>query len=191
MTSKFITDATSPISHTEVRDYLCKRLNKLVKDNIDIVFLCIGSDRSTGDSLGPLVGHKTKHNCKSNIHMFGSLVSPIHSKNLEDILNKIYINYPNPFIIAIDSCLGNMRDIGKVFIEDGPLYPGSAINKPLPPVGDMNIKGIVNISGTLDFIVLQNTRLYTVMTIADSISKGINEFILKSLSNQTENINIY
>jgi len=40
----------------------------------------------------------------------------------------------------------------------------------------MSIKGIVNISGGMDFTLLQNTRLYTVMTLADSISNGISLF---------------
>ena len=53
------------------------------------------------------------------------------------------------------------------------------MNKNLPAVGNMSITGIVNISGGFEFMVLQNTRLYTVMTLADSISNGIYHFILK------------
>ena len=45
----------------------------------------------------------------------------------------------------------------------------------------MSITGIVNISGKFEFIVLQNTRLATVMSLADTISNGIYHFILKSV----------
>ena len=44
-----------------------------------------------------------------------------------------------------------------------------------------NILGIVNISGSLEFMVLQNTRLYTVMLLANTISNGIHHCILKSV----------
>lgn len=43
----------------------------------------------------------------------------------------------------------------------------------------MSILGIVNISGNFEFLVLQNTRLYMVMQLADIISKGIYHFSLK------------
>ena len=57
----------------------------------------------------------------------------------------------NPYIIAIDSCLGSLNNIGKIFIKNSPLLPGLALNKELPPVGEMSITGIVNISGNLNF----------------------------------------
>jgi len=43
-----------------------------------LVILCIGTDRSTGDSLGPLVGHKLKPyiNHYEHIHILGTLDNP-------------------------------------------------------------------------------------------------------------------
>lgn len=49
----------------------------------------------------------------------------------------------------------------------------------------MNIKGVVNISGSLDFMMLQNTRLFVVMSLADCISNGIKYFINKCISDNT------
>ena len=172
-------DGISPFAPSEISNYLFENLSLILKNNRPIIFLCIGSDRSTGDSLGPLVGYKIKHLSQKNIFIYGSLESPIHSLNLSDILNKINNNFINPYIIAIDSCLGNVQDIGKVIIENSPLSPGLGVKKDLPTVGNMSIKGIINISGSLEFIMLQNTRLYTVMSLADSISKGIELFINK------------
>ena len=49
-------------AHDETISNMCKQLDKLIQDNYmpgqPIVVMCIGSDRSTGDSLGPLVGYK-------------------------------------------------------------------------------------------------------------------------------------
>ena len=179
MNSYFSIDSTTPYAYEKIRDYLYKELKPILEKNRPVIFLCIGSDRSTGDSLGPLIGYKLRYLKRENIHIYGSLSSPVHSKNLNDILDKINENVKDPYIVGIDACLGRFQNVGKIFIDKKPLQPGLAMNKNLPAVGNMSITGIVNISGSFEFMVLQNTRLYTVMTLADSISNGIYHFILK------------
>ena len=186
----FYVDATSDNSALQIKDYLIKELKPIVKSNRPIIFLCIGTDRSTGDSLGPLVGHKLSQLKRENFYVFGNLSNPVHSKNLVSILNKIQLTFDNPYIVAIDACLGSLKNIGKVFIEKKPLMPGAAMNKDLPSVGDMSITGIVNISGSFEFMVLQNTRLYIVMLLADAIATAIYHFILKSSKGRKRLIDI-
>ena len=144
-----------------------------MQDNI--VILCIGTDRSTGDSLGPLVGHKLKPMLKSfpHVELFGTLENPIHAQNLEETISFINSQFSNPFIIAIDSSLGRSDKIGFLSIKNIPLNPGAGVNKVLPEVGNISLTGIVNISGVMEYLVLQNTRLYIVMKMADIISKGL------------------
>lgn len=178
MCKAFSTDVSSPTAYIKISDYLLNELSPALKSDVPIIFICIGTDRSTGDSLGPLVGYKLKFLSKNNIHIYGTLDNPIHSKNLSEILDKINLTFNNPYIIAIDSCLGSLTNIGKIFIEKRPLRPGLALNKSLPQVGQMSITGIVNISGNFEFLVLQNTRLSIVMNLADVISKGIYYFTL-------------
>lgn len=187
MCENFSIDSSSLTAYIKIKDYLLTELKPILNDSRPIVFVCIGSDRSTGDSLGPLVGHKLKYLSKNNIYIYGTLESPIHAKNMIDILDEIKFNFKNPYIIAIDSCLGSLNNIGKIFIQKKPLLPGLALNKQLPPVGEMSITGIVNISGSFEFLVLQNTRLNTVMKLADSISRGIYYFIIKSLDKTHSN----
>ena len=43
----------------------------------------------------------------------------------------------------------------------------------LPPVGDIHITGIVNISGILAQLTLQTTRISTVISLADTIARGL------------------
>ena len=76
-------------------------------------------------------------------------------------------------VIAIDASLGEKRHLGYVSIGNGSLYPGAAVQKDLPPVGDIYITGIVNIAGILEYLTLQTTRLSTVITLADTITQGI------------------
>jgi putative sporulation protein YyaC len=191
MKNCFSVDSTSPLASSQIKDYLFFKLEDLFKENKTIIFLCIGTDRVTGDSLGPLVGYKIKNLHKNNIFVYGTLENPVHSCNLVEILNKINENFQCPYIIAIDACLGTVQNIGKIFIEEKPLNPGLAVNKNLPQVGDMSITGIVNISGYLEFMVLQNTRLHTVMSLADCISNGISSVILKLLSTNQNSSNSF
>ena len=43
-----------------------------------VMFLCIGTDRSTGDSLGPLVGHKLRRQRLKGAAVIGTLDKPVH-----------------------------------------------------------------------------------------------------------------
>ena len=56
-----------------------------------LIFLCIGTDRVTGDSFGPLVGHKLK--ClfreEGNVKVIGNLDSIVCAHNIVNIINNI------------------------------------------------------------------------------------------------------
>ncbi|WP_097028237.1 spore protease YyaC [Clostridium peptidivorans] len=181
MEKRVMFDSSVTSSIFSLRDTLSEFLSPVVKSNKTIVLLCIGSDRSTGDSLGPLVGHKLKFLTRENFYIYGNLENPVHAKNLCETIEEIHKKFKNPYIIAIDACLGSIQNIGKVCVEEKPLSPGSAMNKNLPEVGNLSITGIVNISGSLEFMVLQNTRLYTVMQLAETISEGIYHSVLKTI----------
>lgn len=138
-----------------------------------LVILCIGTDRSTGDSLGPLVGSRLQSFIHPMIKIYGTLDQPIHAVNLEETLNEINKTYDNAFTIAIDACLGRTESIGFISLKPGPLQPGTGVNKSLPEVGDAHIVGIVNVGGFMEYLVLQNTRLSVVMRMAQIISDAL------------------
>jgi putative sporulation protein YyaC len=138
-----------------------------------IVFVCIGTDRSTGDSLGPLVGTLLEEKEINSFHVYGTLDDPIHAVNLEEKLVEISAKHHDPYLIGIDACLGRLKSVGVIQVGDGPVRPGAGVNKELPAVGNIHITGIVNVSGFMEFFVLQNTRLNLVMKMAKTISNGI------------------
>lgn len=139
----------------------------------EFVVLCIGTDRVTGDSLGPLIGYKLSRIPLDQIYIYGTLDEPVHAQNLDETIEMIKREHPSVPIIAIDASLGNKRHLGYITLGRGPLQPGAGVNKELPCVGDICITGIVNTSGILEHMLLQTTRLSTVMNIADCIAKGI------------------
>jgi putative sporulation protein YyaC len=138
----------------------------------EIVYLCIGTDRATGDCLGPLVGTRLQ-SITSALNLFGTLERPSHAANLESVLEEINLQYQNPFIVAVDASLGNTDRIGYISIKPGGLKPGTALKKLLPEVGDFHISAVVNVGGFLEQMVLQNTRLYVVYKMADLIARSI------------------
>lgn len=144
------------------------------KSGCPVVLLCIGTDRSTGDSLGPLIGYKLSRRKPRNLTIYGTLEDPVHAVNLEETLHTIKKKHPGALIIAVDASLGTGSHIGYVTLGTGSLKPGIGVNKKtLPEAGDIFITGIVNFSGMLDHLLLQSTRLATVMRLADCISLGI------------------
>lgn len=143
----------------------------------ELVFLCIGTDRVTGDCLGPFVGQKLSSYSGTDFSVYGTLFQPVHALNLTDIYQHIQTHHPNALVIAIDASLGEKKHLGYVTIANGALHPGAAIHKQLPSVGHIHITGIVNVSGVLEQLTLQTTRLSTVIFLADKIVQGILESI--------------
>jgi len=172
----------SPMAIYDLSNYMFDTLiQSKIYDYDQIVVVCIGSDRSTGDSLGPLVGYKLKSMLlrHKDVVLLGTLDDPVHAKNLEEKIEYINTNFSNPFILAIDASLGQFDKIGFINIKEGPLKPGLGVNKVLPTIGHVSITGIVNAGGIMEYIVLQNTRLSLVMKMAEVISKSIHLCIIK------------
>lgn len=138
-----------------------------------LVILCIGTDRATGDSLGPLVGYKLRTLDLPGVHVYGNLDQPVHAKNLALTLTHIESQYPDSLVLAIDACLGSMDRVGYITIGEGPLRPGAGVQKNLPCAGDFHITGIVNFNSMMNMSILQNTRLSLVMKMADMIALNI------------------
>ncbi|HEX6971355.1 MAG TPA: spore protease YyaC [Limnochordia bacterium] len=144
----------------------------------ELIALCIGSDRSTGDALGPLVGSSLQDRVsavgsEARVYVYGTLDAPVHAANLADAWLEVRGRHRRAFVLAVDACLGRPENVGTIAVRAGPLQPGSGVNKRLPAVGDAHVVGVVNVGGFLEYLVLQNTRLSLVMRMADVIAAGL------------------
>lgn len=139
----------------------------------ELIFFCIGTDRSTGDSLGPLTGSFLSESSLFPFTVIGTLESPLHALNLQQRIDETKLTNPSAFIVAIDACLGQVSSIGQLLFNSGPIHPGKAVGKDLPPVGDVSIKGIVNIAGFMEHAVLQSTRLYLPYEMSRTIARAL------------------
>ncbi|WP_342599597.1 spore protease YyaC [Psychrobacillus sp. FSL H8-0483] len=163
-------------------------LEQIPFDHPNLVFCCIGTDRSTGDALGPMTGSFLTQLVSFPFEIVGTLDTPLHALNLEETTKALLNSPERPYIIAIDACLGNANNIGQIIVHPGPLYPGKAVKKELPPIGEVSIKAIVNIGGFMEYNVLQSTRLHLTFEMGKVISRSLllawHRYNLKVINNR-------
>lgn len=173
-----------PYTEPNVTGILINRLTYLLSslsDDQRLVIVCVGTDRSTGDALGPLVGTSLSKFRSPYFELYGTLDEPVHAMNLDDTLIAINQHIHKPFVIGIDACLGQVASVGCIQVGAGPVRPGAGVNKDLPPVGDIHMTGIVNVGGFMEYFVLQNTRLQLVVRMSEIIAQSLFSAIVKSV----------
>lgn len=148
---------------------------RLQPDRSKMLFVCIGTDRSTGDALGPLVGTMLAECGWPRV--IGTLAEPCDAHRVEGAAAAAMQEQSESAltVIAIDACLGKPQSIGGYMLGRGPLLPGAATGRRLPPVGDYAIAGVVNRFGPKAYGMLQTTSLHLVMLMAREIVSAINE----------------
>jgi len=134
-----------------------------------VVFLCIGSDRSTGDALGPLVGDVLTARGWPQVR--GTLAAPCDADSLGAMLKTLPSEH---LVIAVDACLGRAGSVGSFLVADGPLRPAQATGTAeLPDVGHYSIAAVVNEQGAKPYHTLQTTSLHAVMRMAGELAEAI------------------
>lgn len=132
-----------------------------------VTFLCIGTDRSTGDALGPLTGSRLLE--YGFPHVIGTMPKPCDAHNLKSRLEDVL---QGQILIAIDACLGHPSSVGFYLGSQGPLRPGQSVGEQLPAVGDYSLAAVVNIQGPKPYWTLQSTSLHRVMLMTEEIARS-------------------
>lgn len=135
-----------------------------------VAFACIGTDRSTGDALGPLVGQRLLKLGFDPEGVVGTLETPLHALNLASRMRPLIDHPARPLVVAVDAALGSTASVGSVVLRRGGLRPGQGVGKDLPAVGELSLTATVNVqAGALDMQILQSTRLFLVQELAEMI----------------------
>lgn len=146
------------------------------------VIVCIGSDLSVGDSLGPVTGTKLKEKLKGyNVYVYGTLAKPITAHEVKYTNQFIKNTHPESTIIAIDAAVGAAGDIGLIKVAKRGIKPGSGANKRLAKVGDVSVMGIVAEKSLFNYSLFSSTRLNVVYKMAEIIAEGVATFIIEAL----------
>lgn len=130
-----------------------------------VTVVCIGTDRSTGDSFGPLTGHMLSRLSLIDFSLFGTLECPVHALSLPDVMSSI--DTLNTLVVAVDAGVGDPEMVGSIGLCGEPVKPGSGLGKELPSVGDVSVTGIVAMGGIAPFVMLQNAPLGLVYSMAE------------------------
>ncbi|GIP35413.1 spore protease YyaC [Paenibacillus sp. J2TS4] len=137
----------------------------------ELFFLCIGTDRSSGDAFGPLVGTLLRE--AGYRQVAGTLEQPCDADTLEHYLQQIP---DDKIVIALDACLGRQSSsVGLFQVATGPLEPGKSMGCSLPSVGHFSIAAIVNRNEGQPYRVLQTTSLHLVLRMAHQLVEAVKE----------------
>ena len=166
--------ANAPVNSIHYADKLglSKVLNGLGSilppPQVNITYFCIGSDLSTGDCFGPLTGTLLKNLGFQNV--IGTLDSTVHAKNLEE---KLSLVPEGNHILAVDATMGHYQDIGRMHFINGPIHPGSAFKRDLPPVGQSSVIFNVAPLGFANFLTLGCASMNKVWLGANLLTRAI------------------
>ncbi|WP_223299009.1 spore protease YyaC [Paenibacillus darwinianus] len=130
-------------------------------DRSSIVMLCIGTDRSTGDAFGPLVGTYLAE--QGWPHVIGTLREPCDAVRLAAAVAGLP---RDKTVIVFDACVGRPESVGGFLVGPGPLQPAEAVGKQAPPVGDYGAAAVVAKKGLKPYWNLQSASLHMVMGMA-------------------------
>ncbi|MCQ6558828.1 spore protease YyaC [Paenibacillus mendelii] len=137
-------------------------------DRSSLVVVCIGTDRSTGDSFGPWIGTMLQERGWANV--IGTLGQPCDADHYEAAVAGIL---PGHTVIAIDACLGKPGGVGGFLVAEGPLYPAQATGKRLPPIGHYSIAGVVAPYSARSYWSLQRASLREIITMAGQAADAL------------------
>jgi len=124
-----------------------------------VVFLCIGTGRSVGDALGPMVGSLLldagwgagrvpggafKRCGVSRVSVHGTLERPAHAEGVP-----LPGGSRQTTVVVIGACLGSLEDIGSIDIRLGPIQPCIGLTTRVDSFGDLLPVGDVSMAGTI------------------------------------------
>ncbi len=145
------------------------------KETNEIIFVCIGTDRVIGDSLGPFIGSLLKSKL-GHYTVIGDLEKNITFENIEEELEILDYKNKENYIIAIDAALSDENNIGNFYIDKNGISIGKGLNKNKEKIGDIGIKVVVGKNykdNELNFKCLQNKKISDIIELANATYKGI------------------
>ncbi|MDD4316697.1 MAG: spore protease YyaC [Clostridia bacterium] len=143
------------------------------------VILCIGTDNIVGDSLGPAVGDLLVMKYGVDAYVYGRRARPVNGVNYAEYLDHIKKHHKHNFIIAVDACIGDHKDVGKIKCTRNGLSAGGALDKRLGRVGDLGILGIVAAVRENNFEALKDVDSSLVNALSAIAAELISKLVLR------------
>lgn len=107
-----------------------------------VVVVCFGSPSIAGDSLGPEVGSLLRADPAFPAFVYGTLDRPVTGKNMGEWMSFVREVHSDALLLAIDACLGDKDNLGKISVRGDGVCPAAACGKK-KRFGDVGIIGVV------------------------------------------------
>ena len=120
-----------------------RNLDDLKEGYSNIIFLCIGTSKIIGDSIGPVIGSRLKEVENEIVQVYGTTDNMVNFINAKEIIESIYSGYEKPYIITIDSTLSNSKEKGDIVLGKGYIKIGKALEKSICFYSNANINCVV------------------------------------------------
>ena len=148
-----------------------KAVLALWPSGLPLVMVCIGTDRVTGDALGPLVGTNLE---RLGMPVYGTLAEPIHATNFKtDWHQKVQALSATHWVIGVDAEVGDASTIGKVRVWPGSVNAGMGTGALLPAFGGCWVTGVTGYGSPGSASGIWGARLFDVHCLADIIINAL------------------
>ena len=167
-----------------VQEFEEKMTRLYTKENYsNLIFLCIGTNKVIGDSVGPIVGNELKSMENNFVQIYGTMDNTLNFINAREIIKELYYNFDNPFLVTIDAALSEIKKRGDIVVSEGYIKIGKALQKSICFYSNINIKCVVGksyLEKEKNVKELKSVKIEETMEIANVVSSGIKNVLKKS-----------
>lgn len=141
------------------------------------LILCIGTDKISGDSLGPAVGSLLRDRYRLPYPVFGVEGCCVNGINLPEYRQLLTAHYKDTPVIAVDAAVGDEHEVGTVKYRKGGVKAGGALGRESDYIGDIGILGVVGIKSHDALSTLMATPYSDVIALAERIAASLYEVL--------------
>ena len=142
-----------------------------------LVFLCIGTTKIIGDSVGPKVGDRLRAR-GIDAFVYGNTLRQVTAINVDDYIKMIKSRHAGDLVVVIDSALGKVTDIGSIKVTKNGITPGGAFNRGKERVGDVGILAVVGDADADRMLELKNRDEKFIDTLVDKVVEFADGYVL-------------
>ena len=143
----------------------------------NLVFLCIGTTKIIGDSVGPRVGDRLRAN-GVDAFVYGNTFRQVTAINVDDYIKMIKTRHADDLVVVIDAALGKCSDIGSIKVTKNGIKPGGAFNRGKQRVGDVGILAVVGDADGDRMMELKNRDVKFIDRLVDKVVEFANGYML-------------